>query len=70
MFYHHYCIAGVAQFVQYVQQLLNVVEMQACGWLVQDIQRFAGVAFTQFARQLTRCASPPDKVVADWPSVI
>ena len=45
-------VAGVAQLVQHLQQQLDVVEVQAGGGLVQDVQGAAGVALAQFQRQL------------------
>src|SRR5690349_8613562 len=41
---HHHGVAGVAQAAQHVQQELDVVEVQAGGGLVQDVERAAGVA--------------------------
>ena len=46
------------------------MEMQAGGRFVEDVQGLAGVAFGQLADSLTRCASPPDSVVALWPSLM
>jgi hypothetical protein len=45
-------VAGVAQLVQHLQQQLDVVEVQAGGGLVQDVERAAGVALAQLQRQL------------------
>jgi hypothetical protein len=44
--------------------------MKARRRFVEDIERAPGVAFRELERELTRCASPPDSVVADWPSVM
>ena len=44
-------VAAVAQAVQHVKQLAHVVEVQAGGWFVQDVEGAAGVAFGEFARQ-------------------
>ena len=63
-------IAMVAEPVQHGQQHLDVVEMKARRRFVEDIERAPGVAFRELERELTRCASPPDSVVADWPSVM
>ena len=38
--------------MQHVQQLLDIGKMQAGGRLIEDVQRFAGVALGQLARQL------------------
>ena len=56
---------------QYLDQLVHVGHMQAGGGLVQDIDglvRCRGVASS--VASLTRWASPPDRVVAAWPSWI
>jgi hypothetical protein len=45
-------VAGVAQLVQHLQQQLDVVEVQAGGGLVQDVQRAPGVALAELERQL------------------
>jgi hypothetical protein len=45
-------VAGVAQLVQHLQQQPDVVEVQAGGGLVQDVQRAPGVALAQLQRQL------------------
>ena len=49
---HHHGIAVVPQAVQYVQQLLDIREVQASGRLIEDIQGFAGITLGQLARQL------------------
>ena len=38
--------------MQHVQELLNVLEVQAGGGFVQDVKRLAGVALGEFAREL------------------
>jgi uncharacterized Fe-S cluster-containing radical SAM superfamily protein len=60
-------VAGVAQLVQHLQQHAHVVEVQARGGLVQDVQRAAGVALAQFQRQLHTLRFATERVVADWP---
>src|SRR6185295_1047100 len=45
-------VAGVAQAVQDVQQHLDVVEVQAGGGLVEDVERAAGVALGELERKL------------------
>ena len=62
----HDGVALIAQLMQHRQQLLDIGEVQAGGRFVEDIQRLAGAALRQLARQ-RRCASPPESVVADWP---
>jgi pSer/pThr/pTyr-binding forkhead associated (FHA) protein len=49
---HHHRVAVVDQLVQHFQQLAHVVEMQAGGRLVEDVERAAGGAARQFLRQL------------------
>ena len=44
-------VAAVAQAVQHVQQLPHVVEVQAGGRFVEDVEGAAGVAFGEFARE-------------------
>ena len=52
-----------------VEQLGDVVEVQPGGRFVEDEQRaFARWPATRCAASFTRCASPPESVVADWPS--
>ena len=41
---HHHCVAVIAQPVQHVEQLLDIVEVQAGGRLVEDVEGVAGVA--------------------------
>ena len=48
--YHR--VALIAQPMQHVQQLLDVVEVQAGGGLVQDVERLAGAALGKFAGEL------------------
>ena len=67
---HHDRVAVVAQAVQHGEQVLDVVEVQAGGRLVEDVERAAGVARESSFASLTRCASPPDSVVAVWPSLM
>ena len=51
-----------------IQQLGDIVEVQAGGGLVEDVQSVPSqVACARCAASLTRCASPPESVVADWP---
>jgi hypothetical protein len=55
--------------VQHFEQLAHVVEVQAGGRLVEDVERAAGGARDSSLASLTRCASPPDSVVACWPTL-
>uniref|UniRef100_A0A914YSX1 Uncharacterized protein n=1 Tax=Panagrolaimus superbus TaxID=310955 RepID=A0A914YSX1_9BILA len=49
---HHHRVAFVAQLVQHAQQRFDVVEVQAGGRLVEDVQGTAGIAARQFLGQL------------------
>ena len=42
-------VAVIAQAVQDLKQLLDVVEVQTGGRLIEDVERLTGVAFGQFA---------------------
>ncbi|CAD5880387.1 Uncharacterised protein [Escherichia coli] len=42
---YHNGIALIAQFMQYVEQLLNIGEVQTGSRLVENIQRLPGAAF-------------------------
>jgi hypothetical protein len=48
---HHDRVALVAQPVQHAEQLLDVVEVQAGGRLVEDVERASGRALRQLLRQ-------------------
>src|SRR5436190_21546521 len=45
-------VAGVAQLVQYLEQQIDVGEMQPGRRFVEDVQRAAGVALAEFEREL------------------
>ncbi len=49
---HHHGVALVDQLVQHVEQLGHVVEMQAGGRLVENVERLAGGAARQFLGEL------------------
>ena len=49
---HDHRVAVVAQPVQHAQQQVDVVEMQARGGLVEDVERAAGVALGELEREL------------------
>ena len=61
-------VARGAQLEQDLQQLGDVMEMQAGGGLVEDVQRLAVALRLSSAASFTRWASPPLRVVAGWPS--
>ena len=58
-------VAPIPQLVQYLEQLLDIVEVQPRGRFVQDVEGLAGVPLGELRASLTRCASPPESVVAD-----
>ncbi len=45
-------VTGVDEAVQHAEQFLDVVEVQAGGRLVEQVERLAGAAAAQLARQL------------------
>src|SRR3984957_9801191 len=51
MFNHNDSIAQIHQALEHVQQTPDIFEVQSGGGLVQDIERAAGLALTQFARE-------------------
>jgi hypothetical protein len=63
-------VALVDQLVQHFEQLGDVVEMQAGGRLVEDVERAPVARLDSSFDSLTRCASPPDSVVACWPTLM
>ncbi len=52
MFDHNDSIAQIHQALEHVEQPLDVFEVQPGGRLIQDVERAAGLALAQFARQL------------------
>src|SRR6478736_7476502 len=42
-------VAEVGQSVQHVEQFANIVKMQTCSRLVEQVKRSSGLAFAQFA---------------------
>ena len=55
--------------LQHVDQLAHIREMQAGGGLVEDVEGVAGGSPAEFLGELTRCASPPERVVPCWPTL-
>ena len=62
-------VAVVDEALQRLEQLLDVGEVQAGRRLVEDVERLARRPLRQLAASLTRWASPPESVVAGWPSL-
>jgi hypothetical protein len=56
--------------VQHFQQLGDIVEVQAGRRFVENVERAAGERLDSSLASLTRCASPPDSVVACWPTLM
>ena len=52
-------VARVAQLVQHFERQINVGKVQAGGWLVEDVERAAGVAFAQLQRRLGVAVAAP-----------
>ena len=52
VFDHHHRVALVAQPMQHVEQLGDVVEVQASGGFVEDVEGLAGAALGEFAGEL------------------
>jgi hypothetical protein len=63
-------VALLDELAEHLEQPPDVLEMQACGRLIENVERLARASPRQFRDSLTRCASPPDSVVADWPSLM
>ncbi len=66
----HNGITSVDQTRQHVQQLSHIREVQAGGGLIEYVEGPAGAPLGKLAESFIRCASPPESVVADWPSFI
>ena len=52
-------VALISQVVQHRQQLSNVVKMQPGGRFVQNVERFAGIAFAEFSGQFDALGFTP-----------
>src|SRR5262245_9781712 len=52
MFYYQHGIATINKLIQYVQQVLNILEMQTSCWLIQYVERFACILLCQFCCKL------------------
>ncbi len=55
-------VALLDQLVQHLEQLAHVLEVQAGGRLVEQVEGPAGGALHSSVASLTRCASPPESV--------
>src|SRR5690349_6332319 len=45
-------VAEIGQPVEYVEQLLHIFEVHACGWLVKQIESPSGLPLAEFAGEL------------------
>ena len=66
---HDHRVAQIDQPIEHVEQLGQVVEVQAGGRLVQRYSVRPVSGRESSAASFTRCASPPESVGAGWPSV-
>jgi len=55
--------------VEAVQQGGDVVEVEAGGRFVKDVKDLLAFGIAEVGRQLDALASPPERVVAGWPSL-
>jgi hypothetical protein len=55
--------------VEHFQQLAHILEVQAGGRLVEDVERLPVARRDSSLASFTRCASPPESVVACWPTL-
>ena len=62
--YHKHGIAGVGLAPEYLKQFFHVVGLQAGCRLIEQVYGFAGAPARQLVASFTRCASPPESVVA------
>ena len=63
-------LPAVDQAPQHRQQAAHVLEVQAGGRLVEQVEVRPVSRLASSRDSLTRWASPPDSVVADWPSAM
>lgn len=61
---YHHRIAVIAQAMQNRKQLLDIVKMQTRGRFIQNIQGLTVSRLDSSRASFTRCASPPESVVA------
>src|SRR3954447_11462589 len=52
MFNHKNSVSAINKFIQYIKQVLNVLEMQTCGWFIKNIKRFARIFFCKLRSKL------------------
>jgi hypothetical protein len=66
----HDRIAGVDQSIEYLEQLVDILQVQPRGRFVKEVNCTSGSFLAQFACQFDPLGLPPDKVTADCPSRI
>ena len=49
---HYHSVAFIHQSIYHTEQHLHIFEVQTCGWLIEDINCFAGISLCQFGCQL------------------
>ena len=52
MLNHEYGIAAVNEFIEHIEQVLYILEMQPCSGFIEYIKCFAGIFFCQFSGEL------------------
>jgi hypothetical protein len=67
---HDHGIAMIDQDCKDGDQAFDVIAMKTGRRLIEDIDRLAGRPPLKFKASLIRWASPPERVVAGWPSLI
>ena len=61
-------VARIREALEHLPELPHVLEVKAGGGLVQDVDRLAGLSGAAArVASFTRCASPPESVVARLP---
>jgi len=63
-------VPGVDQAVQDLEKLADIIKMQTGRGLIKNIQVLPVARLDSSRDSLTRCASPPESVVACWPNLM
>ena len=61
MFDHQHTVAAVNELVEHIEQVLYVLEMQACRGFVEYIKCFAGIFLCQFLLTALHAGPPSTK---------
>ena len=67
---YHNGVSGIHKQLQHLDQLVNIRGVQAGSRLIQDVDGLSVETRLSSVASLTRCASPPERVVLAWPSLI